>query len=193
MSGVTAGSALQCGQMATFTTLRETEEAVAERIGDLPVDYAAMHALSNLHRAATATRTLLTHTVLRDRDVSWTGFVVLWSVWIYDGMPTWQAAESADISKATLTGVVRTLVGRGWLIREVDPSDRRMINLTLTDSGRQMMEEIFPDFNSVEADIVDTMSARELRALTTSLRKILERIEELDDRSSQDDGDSESA
>lgn len=163
--------------MPPFMTLRETEGAVVQRVGHLSIDFPAMHALSSLHRAASATRTYMTNAVLRDRDISWTGFVVLWSVWIYDGMPTWQAAESADISKATLTGVVRTLESRGWIRRSVDPKDRRLINLDLTDSGRRLMEEIFPTFNAVEAEVVAELSEPALKDLTASLRTIIETLE----------------
>lgn len=165
--------------MLPFTMLGDTETAVVRRVGHLSIDFTAMHALSSLHRAASATRTYMTNAVLRDRDISWTGFVVLWSVWIYDGMPTWQAAESADISKATLTGVVRTLESRGWIQRSVDPKDRRLINLDLTDSGRRLMEEIFPTFNAVEADVVADLPEATLKDLTANLRTIIQRLESM--------------
>ncbi|NMO04568.1 MarR family transcriptional regulator [Gordonia sp. TBRC 11910] len=166
--------------MSPFATLRETEEAVGERVGALPIDFNAMHALSSLHRAANAIRTHTTNTVLRDADISWTGFVVLWSVWIYDGLPTSQAAESANISKATLTGVVGTLENRGWIERSTDPDDRRLINLALTDDGRALMDSLFPKFNALEADIVAPLGDRKVRELTKSLRLIVEQIEQLE-------------
>lgn len=167
--------------MSPFTTLRQTEQAVVDHLGTLELDFSAMHALSSLHRAANAARSYMTNTVLREHDISWTGFVVLWSVWIYDGLPTWQAAESAGISKATLTGVVRTLESRGWLLRLVNEQDRRLIDLELTDEGRALIEELLPEFNRVEADLVASLPARSLRSLTSSLRRIVERAEELED------------
>src|SRR6185437_7451826 len=59
------------------------------------------------------------------------GFVVMWVVWIWDGMETRHVAESAAISKATLTGVMKTLESRGWLIRESSVADRRLVQLRL--------------------------------------------------------------
>lgn len=166
--------------MSPFARLSDTEAAVSERVGNLPIDFTAMHALSSLHRAANAIRTHMTNTVLREADISWTGFVVLWSVWIYDGMPTWQAAESASISKATLTGVVSTLESRGWITRTTDPQDRRMIDLTLTDAGCELMETLFPQFNALEADIVSALPERKVREMTKSLRRLVKRIEDLE-------------
>lgn len=166
--------------MPPSTNLRDTEIAVGGRLGHMNIDYAAMHAVSSLHRAANATRAHLTNTVLRERDISWTGFVVLWSVWIYDSMPTWQAAESASISKATLTGVVGTLESRGWIERSVGTHDRRLIYLSLTDSGRVLMEEIYPAFNAVETEVVAQLPERKVKDLTKSLRRIVQRLEELE-------------
>jgi hypothetical protein len=90
-------------------TLKETEKAMHDHVARLPLDFPAAHALSSLYRAANAVRNHITNLVLREHDLTWTGFVVLWVVWIWDGMETRHVAESAAISKATLTGVVRTL------------------------------------------------------------------------------------
>src|SRR5215469_1966132 len=112
--------------------LAATEKAMNQRVGHLPLDFAAASAVSSLYRAANAVRNHLTNTVLREHDLSWTGFVVLWVVWIFDGLETRHAAQSAAISKGTLTGVAKTLEARGWLRRETDPGDRRLVHLVLT-------------------------------------------------------------
>src|SRR5215469_18071500 len=104
--------------------LAATEKAMNARIGKLQLDFPAALAVSSLYRAANAVRNHLTNTVLREHDLSWTGFVVLWVVWIFDGLETRHAARSAAISKGTLTGVAKTLQARGWLEWEVDASDR---------------------------------------------------------------------
>ena len=105
----------------------------------LPLNFQAAAAVSSLYRAANAVRVHLTNTVLRQHGLTWTGFVVLWVVWIWDGMETRHAAESAAISKATLTGVVKTLEARGLLTRRVSGTDRRLVNLELTDAGTKLM------------------------------------------------------
>ena len=99
-------------------TLAETESAMNRHIEGLETDFAAAHTVSSLYRAANAVRAHITNAVLRQYDLTWSGFVVMWVVWIWDGMETRHVAESAAISKATLTGVMKTLESRGWLIRE---------------------------------------------------------------------------
>ena len=43
--------------------------------------------------------------------------------------------QNAAISKATLTGVVKTLEARGLITRRVSETDRRLVHLELTPAG----------------------------------------------------------
>ena len=159
-------------------TLAETEKAMREHVEQLPLDMGAANALSSLYRAANAVRNRLTQTVLRPHDLTWTGFVVLWVVWIWDDVETRHTAEAAGISKATLTGVVKTLETRGWIERRSDDVDRRLVHLTLTPSGIALMQELYPQFNAVEAQIVSPLANRTLTEMTKGLRNIVTALED---------------
>ena len=158
-------------------TLAETEKAMSAHVSDLTPNFPAAAAVSSLYRAANAVRLYLTNSVLREHGLSWTGFVVLWVVWIWDGLETRRAADSAAISKATLTGVVKTLESRGLIARRVSDTDRRLVNLELTPSGVALMNELYPAFNAAEAEIVSGLSPRSLAQLTDSLRSIVTELE----------------
>lgn len=123
----------------------------------------------------------MTSTVLRPHDLSWTGFVVLWSVWIFGNPETREVAESAGISKATLSGVVKTLSTRGWLERTQSTSDKRFAHLSLTPAGMTLMAELFPQFNAGEQALVADLDAEELAVLTRALRKVVTTAERLSD------------
>lgn len=159
-------------------TLAETEKAMSDHVAGLPLDFRAAHALSTLFRAANAVRTELTNKVLREHDLTWTGFVVMWVVWIWEEMETRHVAESADISKATLTGVVKTLEGRGLIRRKGDENDRRLVLLSLTDEGVALMEKLYPVFNTVESQLVSGLSDRAVQDLTRILRNLVVTVEE---------------
>jgi MarR family transcriptional regulator, organic hydroperoxide resistance regulator len=160
--------------------LADTEKAMSSHIARLALDLPAASALSSLFRAANSIRNHLTNTVLREHDLSWTGFVVLWSVWIYDGLETRHAAESAAISKGTLTGVANTLEARGWLRRQVDDADRRLVHLVLTDAGVHLMEQLYPQFNAAEAEVVGRIAPDHLTSVTDGLRTMVITVEEMD-------------
>ena len=159
-------------------TLEETERAMNARVGHLAMDFRAAHAVSSLYRAANAARSHLTNSVLRKHDLTWTGFLVLWLVWIWDSMETRRVAESVGISKATLTGVTNTLVARGLVERVPSDVDRRLVELRLTDAGQQLMTELFPEFNKAEAELVEHLQSDDLATLTNSLRSIVTSAEE---------------
>lgn len=154
-------------------TLAETERAVADRVGGLPLDFAAMQAVSSLYRAANAARAHLTSTALRPHDLTWTGFLVLWLLWIWDAMETRRIAENVGISKATLTGVAKTLASRGLIDRAVGVKDRRLVTLRLTAEGRELMSTLFSDFNAAEAALVRDVPAGDLTVMTEALRMIV--------------------
>jgi DNA-binding MarR family transcriptional regulator len=160
--------------------LAATEKAMSAHIGKMKLDFPAALAVSSVYRAANAVRNHLTNSVLREHDLSWTGFVVLWVVWIFDGLETRHAAQSAAISKGTLTGVARTLVSRGWMTREVDTADRRLVQLRLTAAGVALMEEIYPKFNAAEAEVIARIDRAGLPGFTEHLRTMVTTVEEME-------------
>ncbi len=154
-------------------TLDETERATRDRIGQLALDFPAAHALSSLYRAANAARSHLTNTALKPHDLTWTGFLVLWLLWIWERMETRRVAESVGISKATLTGVTNTLVRRGLVQRLPSDTDGRLVELELTEAGQELMVTLYPEFNAAEAMLVTDVPAAELAVLTRGLRQIV--------------------
>ena len=159
--------------MAGPHTLAETERQVAERLGDLTLDYDAMAVVSNLFRAANAVRNHLERTVLAPADLTWTAFVVLWVTWIWDRVETRVIAAEGGFSKATLSGVLTTLEGRGLVERSRSETDGRLVNVTLTPAGRKLMRSLFPKFNAEERSVTRHVedlggAAAVLRALTAA-------------------------
>ena len=157
--------------MAGPHTLAETERQVQARLGDLTLDFEAMAVVSNLFRAANAVRNHLERTVLAPADLTWTAFVVLWVVWIWDRVETRVIAAEGGFSKATLSGVLTTLEGRGLVERSRSEADGRLVEVTLTPAGRKLMRSLFPKFNAEERAVTRTVddlpvAASVLRALT---------------------------
>lgn len=157
--------------MAGPHTLAETERQVDSRLSDLTLDFEAMAVCSNLFRAANAVRNHLERTVLAPADLTWTAFVVLWITWIWQSVETRVIAAEGGFSKATLSGVLTTLEGRGLVSRAKSETDGRLVEVSLTPKGKRLMKGLFPKFNSEEQAITRHLSdlgmaADVLRALT---------------------------
>lgn len=163
--------------MAGAHTLAETERQVSERLSHMTLDFEAMAVTSNLFRAASAVRNHLERTVLLSSDLSWTAFVVLWVAWIWEPIETRQIAAEGGFSKATLTGVLGTLEGRGLVTREKSATDGRLVIVQLTDAGRKLMDKLFPKFNKQEQEIAGAMSHDSRVAVAEALRLLTSRVE----------------
>ena len=150
---------------------------MSERLAGMTLDMPAMAAVSNVYRAAGAIRNYFEQTVLAPGNLTWTGWVVLWVVWIWEEIETRHVAAEAGISKGTLTGVAGTLEKRGLLERRTHPDDARRVLLRLTPAGLKLMAELFPQFNKQEALVVESLSAEEIKMLAAVLRKIVANLE----------------
>lgn len=158
--------------MAGPHTLAETERAVESRLAGMDLDFEAMAVASNLFRAANAVRNHLEGTVLRPHDLTWTAFVVLWVTWIWEKVETRVIAEEGGFSKATLSGVLSTLEGRGFLARERSPEDGRLVLVRMTPAGRRLMKKLFPEFNDQERVVTSGIPATQRTLVADALRTL---------------------
>lgn len=157
----------------------EREQQVAERVGELhDIDFAAMAAVANIYRVATAVRNRMEREVLARDSLSWTGFTALYVLWVWGPQETRHLAEECGVSKGTLTGILTTLETRGLLERRPHASDGRLVVVSLTRSGRTLIRRLFPRFNAQETAVAGALSAREQAQLAGLLRKVLAHVDE---------------
>jgi DNA-binding MarR family transcriptional regulator len=158
--------------------LVQAERDIRGRIGDQPLDFAAMAAVSNIYRAANAIRHHMEQQVLAEEDLSWAAFTVLFVLWIWGDQQTRHLAAEAGVTKGTLTGVLKTLEKRGLARRHAHDSDGRLVLVSLEPPGRAAIERLFPAFNMGEAQVSASLTEREKNQLASLLRKIIRTVEE---------------
>ena len=153
--------------------LLDAERRIQERLGGRRLDFDSMLAVSNIYRAATAVRRRAERAVLFEFGLSWGGFTTLWVLWVWGEMQTADLADECDLSKGTLTGVVKTLERRGFVERRQVESDRRRVTVALTGAGLDTIERLFPRFNLYEGEMVGELSTAEKRELAELLRRVI--------------------
>ncbi len=156
-----------------------TEQTAAHRLAGLPVDLPSTAVVSNVFRVANAARNYLEREVLREFGLSFSGFTVIWVLWIDGPQETRQLAVKAAITKGTLTGVLKTLEALGFVRRSTPPADRRLTVVSLTPKGKRRMRVIFPRFNAAEAQITAELNAGQRQQLAARLRQLLAQLEQL--------------
>jgi MarR family transcriptional regulator, organic hydroperoxide resistance regulator len=167
-------------------SITEAEKLAAAKLGGIPVRHDQMAVVANIYRAASAVRQHLENSVLRGVDLTWTAFVVLWVIWIWGESETRHVAEEAGISKGTLTGVARTLERRGLVQRADHPTDGRLVLLSLTDEGEELMQRLFPAFNEEESFVTGRLSEADCRTVADGLRRVVLQVEENGEERRQD-------
>ncbi len=90
-----------------------------------------------------------------------------------------ELADAAGVTRATMTGLIDTLERDGFVKREPDPSDRRMLLVQLTAKAENFLRAFMPGhFRSVAA-VMDTLSETERKTLVRLLVKIQRQVSAL--------------
>jgi DNA-binding MarR family transcriptional regulator len=158
--------------VAGIHTLAETEAQITTRLKHMTIDFEAMAVMSNLFRAASAVRNHFERNVLAQSRLSWTAFVVLWVTWIWAPVETRVVAEESGVSKATLTGILKTLEKLDLAVRTRSETDGRLVEVTLTPAGTELMETLFPAFNRQEREVVSRVNPADRVAFADMLRAL---------------------
>ena len=152
--------------------LLDAERDIRARLGDQPLDFDSLLAISNIFRAAASVRRRAEAGLLAEHDLSWGGFTILWVLWVWGEMEAAQLASECNLAKGTLTGMVSTLERQGHVERNRVAHDRRRVTVTLTPQGLELIEHIFPIFNRYEAEMTTGLSAADKHELARLLRLI---------------------
>ncbi|MCB0991344.1 MAG: MarR family transcriptional regulator [Acidimicrobiales bacterium] len=152
--------------------LLAAERLVLSRLQAGQFDLDALHAISNIYRAAAGVRRRAEREVLADHQLSWGGFTILWVLWVWGEKETADLAAECDLAKGTLTGMLNTLERQGFVQRSRLDTDRRRVSVVLTDAGRATIEQTYPAFNDFEAKMLVGLDADDQRELARLLRVV---------------------
>lgn len=151
----------------------DPERDVQARLGDRPLDFEANRAISNIYRAAAAVRRQAERGLLKDYGLSWGGFTILWVLWVWGEMETATLANECDLAKGTLTGMLTTLEKRELVERTRSEADGRRVLVSATDAGTEMIDELFPRFNTLEVELMHGLTDADSMELSRLLRLVI--------------------
>jgi DNA-binding MarR family transcriptional regulator len=158
----------------------EAERDIRSRLGDRPLDFDAMLAVSNIYRAATAVRNRMEKEVLTPVGLTWGGFTILFVLWVWGDRETGELARDCGVAKGTLSGMVSTLEKLGLAHRRRHPEDGRKVVVGLETAGLDKIEQVFPAFNAHEAMFTELLDTGERRELARLLRIVTATADDVD-------------
>ncbi|WOC56706.1 MarR family transcriptional regulator [Bacillus halotolerans] len=159
--------------------LRKEEHDTLSKLKQMPVESLNLEAISiatNLYRSAQRLRVKMETEVLSSYKLSWTAFSILYDLWVWGKLETRKIAELSGISTATASNVIKTLEKKGFCSKSIDPRDRRLVFVTIIESGKQAIENLYPEFHKGETQLITGMTKEEQKTLTGLLRKVADNL-----------------
>jgi DNA-binding MarR family transcriptional regulator len=93
-----------------------------------------------------------------------------------------ELAEAAGVTRATMTGLVDTLERDGYVKREPDPDDRRMMSVRLTPQGEKFLRDFLPGHFKSIAALMSPLNEAERKTLVRLLGKVQQQAARLGPR-----------
>lgn len=137
------------------------------------VDPQAMRLVLTLYRASNLITYDLESTVHRPRGWTFPGFRLLFVIWLAGPLESKQAAQLSGMSRAAVSALVNTLVKAGLVSRVPADYDRRTVQLSLTDQGREAITQAFGAHNDREHAWSKALTDEESHQLVHLLDKLI--------------------
>jgi DNA-binding MarR family transcriptional regulator len=130
------------------------------------------HLVRRAHQVATA----LFHNHMSDEGIDITPFqfAAMSAINLNPGLDQASVAAWTACDRATIGGVVDRLVEKGYVTRAVSPRDRRARVLEITDSGREVLEQVQQIALQIQDEITLGLTPDEKETLVRLLKRVSE-------------------
>jgi DNA-binding MarR family transcriptional regulator len=105
-------------------------------------------------------------------DITVEEYVFLRRLWQDDGLRQGDLARYTIRDRTTVTRLVDGLVRKGFVRREQDGEDRRVVRTWLTPAGRELESVLIPIEERRRSVVLQGVSAEDYRIVTETLRKV---------------------
>ena len=90
-----------------------------------------------------------------------------------EGISAGDLGKKLLLDPATLSGVLDRMAERGWIVKQTDPEDKRILRTFLTDEARKLEPKLMEERDNANAEILQNLSIEEkvlLKRLLKDLR-----------------------
>jgi DNA-binding MarR family transcriptional regulator len=106
----------------------------------------------------------------------------LWMLAKYGSLPTSEIGRRLGISSPNVTSLVDKLAEKGYVVRSPDSHDRRVVNVSITERGKQYFEEGRRSLKSVMRKNMAVLQPEEMAELSSALDVCQEMISKAGER-----------
>lgn len=110
-------------------------------------------------------------------DVTTTQYTVLVAAAERDGLSQQDIINATGIDRSTVSQVVQLLIRKGLLKRRRTRHDARAYAVSVTESGRRILDASEPIISRVEKELVEALPATRAKTFIANLRAIVAALE----------------
>lgn len=89
-----------------------------------------------------------------------------------------ELAKRLNLEKSTVSRLVSILEKRGWIKRDRNPTDRRIVEIALTDAGKQMSQTLEIARQAKFSQLISAIPEDQQANVTDALNILVEAIRE---------------
>lgn len=104
----------------------------------------------------------------------------------HGGMSPSALAALAHLDRPRTSRALKVLVAKGLAVREVAPADARRARVALSDSGRALYDEVFPQVAAINRRLVAVLGDDAVCALDDALARLTEHAQQLNQQLARD-------
>lgn len=101
------------------------------------------------------------------------GFRVLFTTWIHDQLEPRELARLSGVSRAAVSGVLKTLERDGLVERNREQADRRLVTVRVTEDGEALLRETYAAQNRREVEHFASLRPEQVEQLHSLMQKLL--------------------
>ena len=110
--------------------------------------------------------------IARSYGLSFSQFMVLEALYSKGNLSIGEARYAILSSVGTISLVVKNLEKMGYVKRKTDENDKRVSILYLTDEGRDVIDKVIPENETMIYDYMKDLSGGEIETLLSLLKKL---------------------
>lgn len=152
--------------------LEQAAERVAEAYDEIDLDLFRLSFA--LTRSANRFTRHVESKVHRPRNLTTAGFRILFTVWATGPLEAHRIAVLAGLSRASVSSVVNTLERDGYVVRSREQDDRRLVTVSLTVTGADLVRDAYSAQHEVERTLYEDLTVDERSALGRFLESLLD-------------------
>lgn len=114
------------------------------------------------------------YSLLGEPDTPKVYIMVLLTLKKFGAMPISRIGEWIGIARPNMTAIIDGMTDRGWINRSSSPTDRRIINIEITETGKKYMDDFIKRLYPVMQEQFSMLSDEDVEKMVTSLENLVD-------------------